>query len=394
MQSRTRVSFVLAWLMIAGLASADEPLRIATFQADATPALGEPVAYAPAREILDPLSARGIVLLPAGKPIVLCAVDWIGIGNDGHDAWREALAQAAGTTPQRVAVHTLHQHDGPRWDATAAKLLAARGLGGKFFSESFVRAAIKRTADSIRAALKNAQPVTHVGVGKAKVEKVASNRRILGPRGKVKIIRWSRMTLPAAIAAPEGTIDPYLQLLSFWNGEKPLASLTYYATHPQSYYGSGGVSADFVGMARTHREMAVPAAAHIHFNGAGGNVAAGKYNDGTPPVRPLLARRLAEGMKKAWEATKKTPITSADVGWNVVDVKLPLRDMYQDEGPLIATLGKESAPLRDRIRAARNIVWARRVKPIEVSCLRLGPAYVLHLPGELFVAYQVAAAAM
>jgi hypothetical protein len=106
-------------------------LKVAVFQADATPPLGSPVAYAPARKIEDPLSARGIVLLGAGKPIVLCAVDWIGIGNGGHDAWRESLAQAAGTSMNRVTVHVLHQHDGVRCDFTAEELLVPHGLGDK-----------------------------------------------------------------------------------------------------------------------------------------------------------------------------------------------------------------------------------------------------------------------
>ena len=33
-------------------------------------------------------------------------------------------------------------------------------------------------------------------------------------------------------------------------------------------------------------------------------------------------------------------------------------------------------------------------RAIQLSCLRLGPAYVLHMPGELFVEYQLAAAKM
>ena len=33
------------------------------------------------------LTARGVVLLPAGQtPVVLVALDWVGIGNEGHDA--------------------------------------------------------------------------------------------------------------------------------------------------------------------------------------------------------------------------------------------------------------------------------------------------------------------
>ena len=74
--------------------------------------------------------------------------------------------------------------------------------------------------------------------------------------------------------------------------------LSYYATHPQSYYGQGGVSYDFVGMARAQRESALPGVPHIHFNGASGNVAAGKYNDGSPANRAVLASRLAAGMSR------------------------------------------------------------------------------------------------
>src|SRR6185503_1607929 len=71
----------------------------------------------------------------------------------------------------------------------------------------------------------------------------------------------------------------------------------------------GAVSADFVGLARSHREKAEPTWAHVHFNGAGGNVAAGKYNDGSEPNRAarqgdagrLGRRRAATGGSAAWE---------------------------------------------------------------------------------------------
>ncbi len=105
--------------------------------------------------------------------------------------------------------------------------------------------------------MEQAQPVTQIGFGQAKVEKVASNRRILGADGKVKIIRWSSTTDSAAIAAPEGLIDPWLKCVSFWNDETPLVAMTYYATHPQSYYGKGDVTCEFVGIARNDREKQV-----------------------------------------------------------------------------------------------------------------------------------------
>jgi hypothetical protein len=220
---------------------------------------------------------------------------------------------------------------------------------------------------------------------------------VLGPDGKVKYVRYSSSQIEEARAAPEGVIDPNVRLLSFWNGEAPLAVLSYYATHPQSYYGQGGVSFDFVGMARAEREAALPGVPQIHFNGAGGNVAAGKYNDGAPANRPILAGRLAAGMSEAWTATKRVPIASADLGWRTRDVKLPLSGGLADETPLVKLLDNPAARPSDRVRAASDLVWTRRVKAgrsVQLACLRLGPAYVLHMPGELFVEYQLAAAAL
>jgi hypothetical protein len=79
-------------------------LRLATFDIDVTPPVGSHMAYDPVTNTWDmSLRARGIVLLGANEPIVLCSIDWIGIGNEGHDAFRDALARAVGTTRQRVA---------------------------------------------------------------------------------------------------------------------------------------------------------------------------------------------------------------------------------------------------------------------------------------------------
>jgi hypothetical protein len=80
-------------------------LRIGAFVVDATPPIGTPVAYAKTRSITDSLSARGVVILSDQKPIVLCAVDWIGIANEGLEAWKERLAKAAETTVDRISIH-------------------------------------------------------------------------------------------------------------------------------------------------------------------------------------------------------------------------------------------------------------------------------------------------
>ncbi|MCX7886848.1 MAG: hypothetical protein N3B01_06300, partial [Verrucomicrobiae bacterium] len=154
---------------------------------------------------------------------------------------------------------------------------------------------MERAACALRAALATPQPLTHYGWGEAEVKEVASNRRILGSDGKVRATRYTACRDPQLRAEPEGVIDPMVAVLSFWQNDKPLAALSYYACHPQSYYRTGIPSPDFPGIARFIRGQAVPEALHVHFTGAGGNIGAGKYNDGSPENRMTLALRLADG---------------------------------------------------------------------------------------------------
>jgi hypothetical protein len=372
-------------------------LRVATFKVDVTPPPGSPLCDAlvpPATGVNDPLSARGIVLKADNQSaVVLVAIDWVGIGNEGNWAWRKAIADACETSADRVAVHTLHQHDAPGCDFLADRIAAEAGLAGKIFNVEFAREALDRAAAAAKEAESRLETVTHIGYGKGVVEKVASNRRILGPDGKVKYARMSACKDPVGRELPEGLIDPDVRMISFWAGEEPLAVLTYYATHPQSYYYTGKSSADFVGMARDEAEAAEKAGLHIHFNGAGGNIAAGKYNDGSPENRPVLAGRLAEGMKRAWDGMEKLPVAELSFDWATRDVVLPVGEWF-DEKEQLATLHDTTQELIPRIRAARNVAWARRAtqeQPITIGRLRLGAIDVIHMPGELFVEYQLAA---
>ena len=85
-----------AAVLASSAAGADAPrLRIAPFRFDVTAPVGHPLCggwITPAVDADDSLEAIGFVLLGAGKPIVICAVDWTGILNDAHVAWRTAIA--------------------------------------------------------------------------------------------------------------------------------------------------------------------------------------------------------------------------------------------------------------------------------------------------------------
>jgi hypothetical protein len=357
--------------------------------------VGSRLAYDPATNTFElGLRARGIVLLGSGQPIVLCAVDWIGIANEGHDAFRQALARAADTRIDRVSIHALHQHDAPDCDFSAERILREAKLDPRQYEGSFQRQVISNLAAAVSRAIPGARPVTHVGLGAAPVHQVASNRRIPGPNGRIRTTRYTATTDPAVRAEPEGTIDPTVSLVSFWNSNSPVAVLSYYATHPQSYYRTGLPNPDFPGLARFLRQLAVPEALHVHFNGAGGNLGAGKYNDGAQSNRLALAERLADGMKRAWAATQREPITPASVQWRNEAVALPISRHLS--APALEAALRQQDPQAAAGGLASRLAWLRRSQAghrIDVGCLAVGRARVLHLPGELFVEYQLAAKA-
>ena len=153
-----RCGLSLVFVLLFGASAQAQPLKIAPFEADVTPPLGTALCdglVQPAKQIVDPLSARGIILFGNEKPIVMVALDWVGIGNSGHNAFREAIAKAAGTTKERVVVHCLHQHDAPGCDFEADELLAPQKLGGKLFDPAFARKAIDRVVKAVEKAKQN-----------------------------------------------------------------------------------------------------------------------------------------------------------------------------------------------------------------------------------------------
>jgi hypothetical protein len=369
-------------------------LHVAMFHSDVTPPLGHPLCggwIEPVRGVDDPLRALGMVLLGAGAPVVLCAVDWCGVRNDANLAWRQALAKAAHTTPERVAVHCVHPHNAPFADVEAQRFLdrvpgAPISLDLKFFER-----AVKQSADALQQALKKTSAFTHIGIGQARVERVASNRRIVGDDGKIRATRTSATQDPKVRAEPEGLIDPWLKTLSFWKDEQPLAALHYYATHPMSYYGDGRVSADFCGLARQKRQDEEPKVFQMYFTGCAGNVTAGKYNDGSKENRPVLRDRIYTAMKAAWKATERHPLTTWE--WRVEPIRLlPRREKSFGEEESRTSLEDAKATKARRGNAAFQLAWLKRQeRPIDLTCLDLGKALVLLLPGEPFIEYQLKA---
>lgn len=370
-------------------------ISVATFAADITPPVGHPLCagwYPSASGITDRLSALGVILTGEEKPVVLCALDWSLLGNREHLRWRQAIAAAVGTDPDRVAVQCIHAHNAPGPDREAQDLLDKAGFKDLIMAGDWCEKARDRVAESARAALATSRPCTHIATSQACVEKVASNRRVMGADGRVKAVRLTATKDPAIRAEPEGTIDPSLKTISFWNDSTKLAVLHYYAVHPISFDRDGLVTPDFVGLARNRRRDEDGGVPHIYFTGCAGNITAGKYNDGNPANRPVLANRVFRAMVASEQDARRTPLTAWT--WRVKPVVLPPRD-DMNEARLNEQIRAAGTSGEQRVRAALMLSYlGRKDLSIPVTCLHLGnDVCILNLPGEAFIEYQLDAQA-
>jgi hypothetical protein len=383
------ISFLTCLAVSEKRAGAESSLRIATFQCDVTPPIdSHPLIWVlPVKEVEDPLLAKGIVLQDGRDRYVLCAIDWCGLCNSSYDLFRRKIAAGAETKVSHVAVHCVHQHTAPYTDGDAQRLLDECDNLPKYVDFDFLERVTDQLRASVAGALERLEPFDQVGIGQAKVERVASSRRI--PRGDGKIIgRMSGTTDPKLQALPEGRIDPMLKTITFARADNPIVRLHYYATHPQSFYGDPRASSDVPGLARKRLEEK-EAVFQIYFTGCSGDVAMGKYNNRTREARAELTDRLYAGMEASVAATKLVPVEH--LRWRALPLRLPERT---DPG---YTVEENRAKMLDsdqrvvsRVRAATRIAFTKRIdRSIDVSLLDIGPARILHLPGECMIEFQL-----
>ena len=392
-------AMVAGALLTSDSVAADKPgdLRLATFRFDVTPPKGHSLCGGWIRPVVgvdDPLEAMGYVLLGVGKPIVVCAVDWTGLANSAHIQWRKALADAARTAIDRVAVQCVHQHNAPFACMDAQAIVQEQGDLPDIVNPVFFDLCLKNAGDAVTKSLKKTTPVTHIARGEARVEKVAANRRIIGLNGKLISQRGSSSRKPEHHRFPEGLIDPMLKTVAFYNGNKKLVASHFYACHPMSYYGDGRVSADFCGLARRRMQKQEPDCLHIYFNGCGGNIGAGKYNNGSKEARVELTQRMFDGITTSNATLKPEPIRS--FAWETEDILPPLDPRFNEEQLLLGIRNKTNRVVA-RNRPSYTVAFIRRVKegiPITLSSLHVNDISMLHLPAESFIEYQLRAQAI
>lgn len=374
--------------------------QLATFRFDVTPPVGHSLCggWIPSvTAVDDPLEAIGLVLLGAGRPVVICAVDWTGLCNRAHLQWRQALAEAAGTTPERVAVQCLHQHDAPFVCLDADRIVRQYSELPPNVDPGFLRQCLDRARAAVRESLQAPRQATHFATAEAEVSEVASNRRILGPDGRVVTNRSVAPGSDDVRHLPAGVIDSRMKAVAFYDGAEKLAACYYYAVHPISYCcQEGRVSSEFVGLARRLKQQHDdPQCAQIYFTGCAGNINTGKYNSSADREnRGALTERVFQAMEKCSARLRPEPIRAA--AWQTHDI-LPAarRDLSARE--LAEQIADSGRRVVQRNRPAFALAWLQRLGdklPITLSALHVNSASLLHLPGEPFVEYQLRAQAL
>lgn len=373
------------------------PYQIAPFRFDVTVPIGHSLCggWIPAASRIDsPLEALGFVLLTEPQPVVVCTLDWTGLCNDAHLKLRQALAKAAGTTADRVAVQCVHQHDAPFACLETDRIVRSQGDLPPNMDPQFFQTCLQRAEAAVKESLKSPRRLTHIASAQAEVEQVASNRRVLNDQGKILKNRSVAASSDDIRDLPAGVIDPWLKTVAFYDGKEKVAASYYYAVHPISYCCTEGhVNSEFVGQARKLKsEHDAPDCLHVYFTGCAGNINAGKYNNSDHHEnRPVLAQRIFAAMERASEQLRPEPIKRLQ--WTTADFLPPVNRAFS-----IAELEKQindhSRRVVHRNRPAFTLAWLRRhaaQKPITLSGLHVNQISMLHLPAEPFIEYQLRA---
>ncbi len=290
----------------------------------------------------------------------------------------------------------MHQHNAPFACLDTQRIVAAHAGLPHVVDPEFFEQCLSRARRAAADAMPRARRVTHVAGTSTRVEKVASNRRIArNAANQVIAMRGSATRDEALRAMPEGLIDPDAKTIAFYDGEQRIAALHYYATPPDEL------------LRRRSREQRLlpawpasgcrrptPDARTSTSPAARGNVTAGKYNDGSKPMREVLTTRLHDALAAGLGNLRPEPITQ--VSWRSTDL-LPLTNPTLDAATIVRQIANTADTVVNRNRPAYQLAWIERVEsrlPIVISALRLNQLGILHLPAESFVEYQLAAQKM
>jgi hypothetical protein len=376
-------------------------LRVGTASRDISPLkpmflVGYPHVPRISTGVHDPLLVSAICFDDGETSLLAVALDLLFVSAETVCEWRRAIEQAAGIPASRILISATHTHSGP----ITAELLAWRDDPVVPAIDPEYMAFLKhRVVEAAVTARQSAVPA-RLAVTAAIAERLGGNR----------------------ISPVDGPIDPEAGILFARrrDNDEPLAIQMIYSMHPTVMHeDSTLVSSDFPAFTRRYLEAALSGAKVIYHTGPSGNLSPRYHVKAqTFAEAERLGHLLGEAVLRAVQALREedfADVISLDAVSELVAIPsrsypsvVSARENLQRARADYLRLQREGAP-RGQVRTAECTVfgaeevvtlaraeasgeleeWHRRYARAEVQVLRVGGAFLVALPGELFVEYAL-----
>jgi len=338
----------------------------------------------PSTGVLDDLYARALVLDDGNERLALVVCDLIGFGIDTVNEMRDVIQKQTGIKPDNIMITCTHTHTGPNL-RTAEK--------------AYVESLKYHIAGAVAAAA-NSMQEARIGAGKGECRVGANRRHPDSPTGPYNLYKY-----------PQGTMDPTVMVLRVEDSSGNIIGVvTNHSGHPVGW-GSRelGISRDYPGFALEVLEKVwgndIVA---VFLQGCCGNLNLNwiwdKPEESPMPRRtfpkelePRLreVRRLghilgAETLKVAECITDFT--SDAVLKGARKEVAVPLReDLPKRMQQRADKRRKEKKPSGQGKRGSvyGALTAGKKTITTEVQVFRVGDCFIVGLPSEVFVEYQI-----
>ena len=349
-------------------------------QVDITPS--QPVHLAgygernkPSEGVHDPLMGAVLFLQDTITQTLLIGLDLIGVDAEFTSQARAEIEKGAGIPAQNIAIACTHTHSGPM------------GTANTFPREEIQPDIALRTeiigklTQAARDAKQKACPAK-LAVGKCPLTGIGLNRN-----------------------DPHKIIDTELTIVSFSEGNRPIAVLVNYGCHPTVMSAKNYlISADFPGAARSLLNQQFPDAVFLFTNSGAGDVSTrfARQGQGFEEVQ-RFGKMYADAVQLCMSAAEEVPALGLKM--KTTSIQLPIRAFPnpREAQQMLIQAEADFAALKDSkanpadIRAAETKVFGARTQvrlaempfpgssvAAEMQIFALGDFIYITLPGEPF----------
>ncbi len=343
-----------------------------------------------ADQVRDPLFAHAMVIDDGAAPLCLVTCDVLSLQRGTVLRCREAIADATGLSPDRIAISATHTHYGP----LTSRLWTRDMLPDPDYLAT-LEAGIVRAATEAWEGRRPAQ----IAIGWAFEGKLSFNRRFMMRSGEVVMHPPPGST---EILYQEGRTDPEVGVISV-RGEDgaPMGWWVNFACHATVTGAATTISADFPGeLSRAMKERHGHGVVTLFGNGCCANLCQQDVFDpdrlrGGDELLRMMGEGLADDVAEAEEGAEFTADLTLDA--RSVETAIPLRhvppDVEQGARELLAEGDYDDADHEAHrehtyARMILELVAEKRERPLvpaEIQAFRLGEVGLVMLPGEIFV---------